>query len=697
MARKKKKAIKINPKEVQEIKPTDHIKTIIAELINNVIQDDQDRQQYLIKLENAYNQRLMKVDSSNAPWPGAPNYSMPFTDKQIRKRKPQLVNSQINPQKMAVVQVEPGVQDQQGLLKAKAMKAEQALNLFLRNKMNWIPNLILGVDYMLEKGRTYFKVLEKFESKVFNRTLRIKDFETIFGEEVVKAMKTLKEPEIMELLVMNTGFGFNIENDEDVETMQQIIKDFKSGEEEISFQLEKVESTPSIQAIPPDNIIIPADSPREVQEFSRITHEFLMSKQQLLNAVEVGQFDKKVVEDMIEGQENSEDDKSVLETEKDIDEGISQAKLRGMYKIWETHFYWKAPKAKREEKYVVTVFANQNDGEFLRFIREPNEDDVFPFVSVDNEIRDDRAFSSRGIPEMIRHIQEIIDDQENNRIRRDIINNTPFFTIRRQSGITSQSLQFIPGQGLVVDNHDDIVNHSLTNSTDISSERIEATAKAYGEEYIGSIDFAFNAGGQPGVGRGAKTLGEIQIASSEAQKIASLDFVVFNEAISKLYGMVFMILRERMGDNIVLEGQIITKEDFNFPVEVRSNGSLEESDRTFNTQKALARMQIMAQQDPNYVTLEDRFNSYIDYLQADGVKDLEKFATSPQQVLQDQTVQLQQQLAQGQQQLQLLTQELEKREKDLTIVEEKTRRSGIKAQVKRAMGKETTETITRTR
>lgn len=687
-----KKKPKISKKE--QVKPvTENQKDYITELVNNVMSDDRARDQYLDKLQCAYEQRLMiETEDDTLPWPGAPNYKMPFTDKHIRKRKPVFISSMLNPTKMAIVEVQEGVPDPDGQFKARANRAEKALNLFLRKRINWIHELIIGTDYLLEKGRSYFKVFEEFNSKFVNRTVNIRDFtrrpeftqmlleigavnqETGQPdiEEGIQALRDLDLGEVVLLIANNTGFGFNLEDPTHKEILKSIAKRFKAGEDEIDFQMEVIESIPKISAIPAERVILPPDSPLDVQRSTRVTHEFFMSKHDLLKAVEAGQFDKKVVEDKI-AQDKKDTNKRRLEVHKDMNEGISVDGRPGQFKIWEIHSYWQAPGSPREEKWVTTVFAKEHEP--LRFIREPNDDDVFPFVNVDHEIRDDRAYSSRGVPEMLRNVQAVIDMQENNRMRRDIVNNNPFFTIKRQAGILSNAIQYIPGEGLVVEDHDDLRIQNFSSNVDVSSERIEQAVKQFGEEYIGSIDFAFNAGALSGVGRTSKTLGEVQLAAGEASKIANLDFIIYKDAITKVYEMVFDLLRQRIGDNIEIEGQLITKDDFNFPVDIRANGSLEESDRAFKINKAIARMQIAAQQDPSYVTVEDKYNAYLDFLESDGVEQSERLSTDPNVVMNQEIAQRQQSVQQLALQEQQLMEVLEDREQELTKVEEKTRRA----------------------
>ena len=110
--------------------------------------------------------------------------------------------------------------------------------------------------------------------------------------------------------------------------------------------------------------------------------------------------------------------------------------------------------------------------------------------------------------------------------------------------------------------------------------------------------------------------------------------------------------------------------------------SIEDADRVFKAQKLTQLMGVMSQQDPSYVTLEDRYNAYQDFLESFDNKDADRYSTNPQEVLQDQSVQLQQQVAQLQQQAQLMQEKLIDTERNIEKAENQLRKKVIKVQEK---------------
>jgi len=148
---------------------------------------------------------------------------------------------------------------------------------------------------------------------------------------------------------------------------------------------------------------------------------------------------------------------------------------------------------------------------------------------------------------------------------------------------------------------------------------------------------------------------------------ANLEVISWNNTLSHVYTKMFKLLQERLGDSLYIEGYEITREDFNFPAEVRSNGDLEVADQEFATQKANMRLQVLLNPAlAEIVDAEDKYNSVRDWLEKDGVKDPDQFITNPMQIMQTQLAQMKQQMMQIQQQLQASQAELDKNQKDVT-------------------------------
>jgi hypothetical protein len=204
----------------------------------------------------------------------------------------------------------------------------------------------------------------------------------------------------------------------------------------------------------------------------------------------------------------------------------------------------------------------------------------------------------------------------------------------------------------------------------MSSARILETIKAYVEEYQSSSDFLFRNATNAG---GGKTLGEIQLGIRQNAQPIQLEVISWVDTISRVYQKMFDIMKDRVGDSMYIDNMEITKEDFNFPAEVRCNGDLEIADNMMTVQKATARVQMMM--NPAFADIvdsEDRYNILRDWLEKDGVKDPDKFCTDPKEIMQGQLAQMKQQLQQGQQQLMMMQQAGKKGQQELLAQKKKT-------------------------
>ena len=148
----------------------------LTELVGLVENDDSDREQWKYKMITASNQRLGVKRVSGYPYEGAPDIPLPETDKLIKKGTPNLTLTGWAPKNMCTVRVAAGTEITDEL-KEKAKRAELAMNMVLRNKMDLYNKFELAADYSKEKGFCLFKVVEEFKSRMVHKTLDLEEFD----------------------------------------------------------------------------------------------------------------------------------------------------------------------------------------------------------------------------------------------------------------------------------------------------------------------------------------------------------------------------------------------------------------------------------------------------------------------------------------------------------------------------------------
>jgi hypothetical protein len=203
------------------------------------------------------------------------------------------------------------------------------------------------------------------------------------------------------------------------------------------------------------------------------------------------------------------------------------------------------------------------------------------------------------------------------------------YTVLKTSSLNQSSVQFIPGQRLPVNRHDEIQElSSRTNRTDMSSIQIFQIVKGFLEEYLGSTDQLFRNATNAG---GGKTLGEIKAGIQLSMNLLSVELMLWNDSLKKVYQMVWDILRDGLLKPFSVGGELITKEDFNFDAEINPTGTIEALDKVERLNRSLQRFNIILQQVQLGVIAnkEDLYNAMYDYLIEDGCKNPGRYITEP--------------------------------------------------------------------
>jgi len=249
-----------------------------------------------------------------------------------------------------------------------------------------------------------------------------------------------------------------------------------------------------------------------------------------------------------------------------------------------------------------------------------------------------------------------------NMLIRDEFNNTPMWEVQDNSEIMDAHITFTPGQKIPVQTIGAEINQlNQQPIPDTSSQQLITLSKTFIEEYRGSNDRFFRNATNP---TGDTTLGETKLGIQSGAGPASVEIINWNKTLDNVYGKMFTIMKDRFEDSIFIEGEEITKEDFNFPSEVVSNGNIEVADKDKSKQLAVGRLQVVgSMMQQGVADGNDLFNAYQDWLDKDGVLRLEDYSTNPEEIMQTKLAQLTQQAQQMQQQLQQGQQQIEKDQK----------------------------------
>ena len=621
---------------------SEKMQDFIVELRGQIVNDDSARSNWKRKMIAATNQRLGIKRYTDDPYPGAPDIPLPETDKLIKKSIPNLVLSAWSPKKLCTVRLQEGVRPDPILIQ-RAQRAEMAMNQRLRSKdMNWFRKLMMLADNMKHHGHCIARLFEEFKTRMVHESIDIEDFN---NEDIA----VLKDMPNEEKKLFAADF-FRLDPETDSEIIDDVVKQFNAGEQVIEFDKDIISSLPNIEVCLPTKIIVPPHT-TEIGESVRVAYEVFMTRHAIEQNIAEGVF-RDIDLDTLDTSGISKDDKDdIVETQKDRNEGIESSLNKDLFKVHIVNTWMKLEGEKESVRWTFVFLADVMPPKEATLYSKPFsfEWEGWDYEKCDNEIKDSRYYSSRGLPEQIRAIQEIMERSINNMLIRDEMNNTPMWEVSSTSEIMDGHVTFSPGEKIPVSQIGTEINKlNPSVSVDLSSERIIQYLKASAEEYQASTDQLFRNATNAG---GGKTKGEIQMGIQQSAGIPSVEVINFNEFLSRIYQKMFEIFKDRLGESIFVDGIEVTKEDFDIPADVRSNGNLEVSDQVMATQKSFARLQtIISMMQVGIVNQEDAYNAARDWLEKDGVKDPDLYITNPMEMAQNQGVQLQQQLQQMQQQ-----------------------------------------------
>jgi hypothetical protein len=636
----------IQPKDKTEKKsaPGSKRHEFIIKLISKVRQDDAAREVWKNKQVVASHMRLgmRQRRTSGAPYPGYADVPIPVTDKIIKKLKSLYVSVASFSKKQIVVSLEEGL-EQPETARVSASKIEKAMNGLVRKRdFKWSKTITLFVDYFLENGHAIFKVIEKFTSKTSNRTINL---EERFTPEQLAELKGLKKVEVINFFADTEGL--DPENKDDSKALESIFDQVKSGENIITFTRRIVFSEPTVIPERALRIIVPQGT-TDLQRAPRITHDMWMTYNELKGKAHNDVYFKSVV-DALKDDQGSADD-SLTTTSWDIAEGVASQQTRGNSELFNVRecqtWYEENGKA---TKWVFTwienhqASSNENGDSqidenplILQELKFPYDHGFYTYVKHDNEIKNTRWHSSRGVPEQSRGMHHVMEKMFNARVIRDEYNNNPMFRVSRQLGMSGDEIRFKPGQIIEAEQGEiEQINKAIT--TDVSSERIEQQAKAYIEEYQSIVDHTVRSAVNQGSSR---TATEVNAIRGEAQQQLNTEVAIFLETLSEVAHQMYLILKQSVTSPRVIGGVLLTPQDFEINATVAWIGSLEASDHQLQMNKAMQRIQTLAQfaLPTGIMTTSNLYFALKDWLEKDpDVENPDNFITAPQEVLVDQS------------------------------------------------------------
>jgi len=480
------------------------------------------------------------------PWWGASNLHLPLQDKTVRKLKPEYVGIIWNASPICDF-VPKGAQDLE-----RAERASWHFDWLMRTQVKPFAEICIAADKVMQKG--FFLMKTIYEKKIEPQTI------VLLRDELIKELQKrlidpsqsdiLSDPSKIDLLfkAMSGIWGFDPENEIDMNKMIAIANELYKGTEAIEFTIEQVVTdSPKLLPLDPEDVTVPVgtESILDLEKAEWIDHMYTVTPAQLWADVLSGKWNKKVAleilskkgidpNDLADSKFKNIANKSVSnsELEKNTREGLNEAEQTNAITLHEVCLWYDSDGDGMEERHILDYGEDYMD-DALRFIKYPLDMKCWPYVKVPFEITDNRHYSPRGTVQIQDPLASALNIQENQKINRQTLATTP--TLFYAPGkFNPKNMKFIPGQPVQVQFPvSQSVQWMLPPGGDQSYIYEEAALKTWGEEVIGSPDSSASRLNVGGTSR--KTATEMTITGNESITTRQLDLEIFQAAFALIY------------------------------------------------------------------------------------------------------------------------------------------------------------------
>lgn len=626
---------------IEDIRDTSRGKSFLELIRKQVESDDAERIPWVKKLDHFRNRRYCReFRNPEYPWPGSSSIVMPLMDKKIDELKPHYVN--------LITGAKPPVT----ILSADKESQKNAPNVELWfewlikfGSPRFVEAAILCVDDLLETGRgilktgwiyearpapeilSYERLPERIRQLVITRDGNADELHRMTAGRVpVLSPDDLDElrPAIGEIL--KKEYEIDPNEPKDKAAFEQTMAWIKGGAKK-PIRIERmdvVKNVPGIFAVKPQDLVVPPNSPSDVERCERLTHKMWFSEVELRQRAKSGKWDASVVNKILEGR-NSKNKAgrdvrySMAEADQALREGVSNSEV-DLYQVNETCLWYSRSEGQPEKK-AVMLWSDECEDGALSFREYSRPSGKWPFKTATFEFNKDRWYAPRGVPEKLDDIEYEILQQHRYKLNRQMIATAPTFKFRPGRGINPSIWRWIPGQFMPTNDPTGDVIPVQMPQLDAVFEREEQVLRAWCEEYLGGSDFGLSnplsTMSEP------RTATEIGAIGDRARQSLSMRGLIFQRMMQEVYGECFDLqvvhgskevwIRVTGGADPIR----LTKEDMQGKFFFQPTGTIGEQDSRQEEQRAIGRIQLLASLKP---MLEPKYEVDMGELVADWLK-----------------------------------------------------------------------------
>ena len=570
--------------KIKSIKIGQDVIDFVTELDSYIEQERGNRSEWEQRVDNYTRKRYGIRQKKSFPWVGAANFVLPQIDSDMNRLKPAYVNLAygVSP----IVSFEPyGPEDV-----APARKREMLFDWRMRTQVKFFNPYCLGIDYMLHNGYSLFKTGWRFELRSYYKTLDLADL----PQNVLEALYMPEVDDATLFHIISEEMRVDLTLQENVDEIERVVKEFREGKTKFEMEfVEKAINRAEVIALNPrDDVMFPVNT-TDIQEAAFIDHRFTKSRNQVKLAMKQGKY--KTYDDYeLDSWKSKSQYGSSSESVKARRDGVTlDRKQDDDILLHEVSTWYDINNDGIDERVIVT-YPDSNPSIILRFIENPYDHGMFPYVVIRRELNDAEIISSRGIPALDDDFQTGISTIFNQDIDAGTISTTPTIVARKNSVKNLRNLRYVPGQ--VVETENGPADYAVTQNPNMGQANRFLNMqylKSWANDRIGNVSAALSqTNNMPGSGiQGTKTAKEVGVIAASGGQVQSLDLQVFQQQMADLYYQIDSLYYQ-FGDDeeaIAITGQPamrITRAEIQGKFNIVPNGKLDNSDPAMRANKS---------------------------------------------------------------------------------------------------------------
>jgi len=561
MKKNKGKVLDTHPEaEVNQTKAETQEKSQSLEGLTNQVDSEiqsiiESRREWEDRQSQFYKKRYGVRGPKNFPWKGASNISIPTIDDAIRKLLPAYIALMWQPDRIAEFTTVPNIRESDQIKKAAEYNT-YLLNHIIKDLMDKsFDKSVMFTDRMLMAGYSAVKVTYEYITDMRTYTVDLEQT-TDKQKQMILGHPEIFEPDgekalmqLIAILLESQGVTMDMTKDDEIKEMQKAAKKFQGGYMAADINIRVTQThAPKWSVIKPQDLIIHG-SFNDIQDATLVAHRMYMTPNDLRKAAQAGKFGKDgagVVDVILDRFKSSRlNSDNVYNTNTDTSDTYSDnvERLTGdqyadststqHIEVRECGIYAMPDEYGVMRKCILT-YCPIYPSEPLKFVVLPYDDQKWPFVRFQYEIKDDGWNSVRGVPALLDYIATEINVLNNQVIDNLTLSNAPMLTYI--PGMVNMSkVNYTPGQGVPVKQQGAIAPLIVPAGNMQGVEMKLRDLRSYAESYVRSPDF-----GQTDVNaasKEARTATETSLIEQQRNQGFVLDTKIFLNALQQLLEM----------------------------------------------------------------------------------------------------------------------------------------------------------------